>query len=33
MAALIVTVINAACLIWAGISRPVWVTREVVESS
>ena len=33
MAALIVTVINATCLIWAGVSRPVWVTREAVESS
>ena len=32
MAALIVTVINAACLLWAGVSRPVWVTREAVES-
>ena len=32
MAALIVTVINAICLIWAGVSRPVWVTREAVES-
>lgn len=32
MAALIVTVINATCLIWAGVSRPVWVTREAVES-
>jgi hypothetical protein len=33
MAALIVTVINATCLIWAGVSRPVWITREAVESS
>ena len=32
-AAFIVTVINAACLIWAGVSRPFWVTREAVESS
>ena len=31
--AFIVTVINAACLIWAGVSRPFWVTREAVESS
>jgi hypothetical protein len=30
--ALIVAVINATCLIWAGISRPVWVTRESVEA-
>jgi len=30
-AALIVTVINATCLIWAGMSRPVWVTRASVE--
>ena len=30
--ALIVAVINATCLIWAGVSRPVWVTREAVES-
>jgi predicted membrane protein len=29
--ALIVAVINATCLIWAGMSRPVWVTRESVE--
>ena len=29
--ALIVAVINAICLIWAGMSRPVWVTRESVE--
>ena len=33
MAALIVTVINATCLIWAGVSRPIWVTREAVEAS
>jgi MFS family permease len=32
MAALIITVINATCLIWAGVSRPVWITREAVES-
>jgi hypothetical protein len=31
IAALIVTVINATCLIWAGVSRPVWVTREAGE--
>jgi hypothetical protein len=30
--ALIVAVINATCLIWAGVSRPVWVTREAVAS-
>ena len=32
-AALIVTVINATCLVWAGVSRPVWVSREAVASS
>lgn len=26
--ALIVAAINATCLVWAGVSRPVWVTRE-----
>ena len=31
--ALIVAVINATCLVWAGVSRPVWVTREAVEAS
>jgi hypothetical protein len=31
--ALIVAVINATCLVWAGVNRPVWVTREAVESS
>ena len=31
--AFIVTVVNAACLIWAGVSRPFWVTREAAESS
>jgi hypothetical protein len=31
--ALIVAVINATCLVWAGVSRPVWVTREAVEPS
>src|SRR5262249_35317277 len=30
--ALVVAVINAICLIWAGVSRPAWVTREVGES-
>ena len=30
--ALIMAVINATCLIWAGVSRPVWVTRETVGS-
>jgi hypothetical protein len=29
--ALIVAVINATCLVWAGVSRPVWVTRATVE--
>src|SRR5438034_2393397 len=33
MTALIITVINATCLIWAGVSRPVWVTNESVEPS
>lgn len=27
-AALVVAAINAACLLWAGLSRAVWVTRE-----
>ena len=31
--ALIVAIINATCLVWAGVSRPVWVTREAVEAS
>ena len=31
--ALIVAVINAICLVWAGVSRPAWVTREAVEAS
>ena len=26
-AALIIAGINAACLLWAGLSKPVWVTR------
>jgi hypothetical protein len=26
-AALIIAAINAACLLWAGLSKPVWVTR------
>ena len=26
-AALIIAVLNAACLLWAGLSKPVWVTR------
>jgi len=30
-AALVVAAINATCLVWAGVSRPVWVTREVGE--
>jgi hypothetical protein len=31
--ALIVAVINATCLVWAGMSRPFWVTREAGEAS
>jgi hypothetical protein len=27
-AALIVAAINAACLLWAGLSKPVWVSRS-----
>ena len=27
-AALIIAAINAACLLWAGLSKPMWVTRE-----
>ena len=30
-AALIMAAINASCLVWAGVSRPVWVTREAEE--
>lgn len=30
--ALVVAAINAACLVWAGVSRPVWVSREAGES-
>ena len=30
--ALIVAVINATCLVWAGVRRPFWITREAVES-
>jgi len=30
--ALVVAAINATCLVWAGMSRPVWVTREAGES-
>jgi hypothetical protein len=26
-AALIIAALNAACLLWAGLSKPVWVTR------
>lgn len=33
MVALIVAVINATCLVWAGVSRPVWVSREAATSS
>src|SRR5262245_31705344 len=29
--ALIVAAINATCLVWAGVSRPLWVTREAGE--
>lgn len=31
--ALVVAAINAACLVWASVSRPVWVTREAEGSS
>ena len=31
--ALIVAVINATCLVWAGVSRPIRVTREAGEAS
>ena len=31
-AALVVAAINATCLVWAGMSRPVWVLREAGES-
>jgi hypothetical protein len=27
--ALVVAAINAACLLWAGLSKPGWITREV----
>jgi hypothetical protein len=27
-AALLIAIINAACLLWAGLGRPVWITRE-----
>lgn len=27
-AALLLAAINAACLLWAGLGRPVWITRE-----
>jgi hypothetical protein len=27
-AALLVAALNAACLLWAGLGKPVWVTRE-----
>jgi hypothetical protein len=27
-AALLVAAVNAVCLLWAGLRRPVWVTRE-----
>jgi len=27
-AALLIAAINAACLLWAGLGRPVWITRE-----
>ena len=30
-AALIVAAINATCLVWAGVNRPLWVTREAGE--
>ena len=31
-AALVVAAINATCLVWAGMSQPVWVIREAGES-
>src|SRR5215510_4565130 len=31
-AALIVAAINATCLVWAGMRRPMWVIRAVEES-
>src|SRR5919109_5033569 len=27
-AALLIAAINAACLLWAGLGRPVWISRE-----
>ena len=30
--ALVVAAINATCLVWAGLSRPVWVTRAAGKS-
>ncbi len=26
--ALVITALNATCLMWAGLSRPCWITRE-----
>lgn len=26
--ALLIAVLNAACLLWAGLSKPVWITRD-----
>jgi hypothetical protein len=31
--ALVVAAINATCLVWAGLSQPLWVTREAGKSS
>jgi hypothetical protein len=31
-AALIVAALNAACLVWAGLSQPFWVTRDTQGS-
>jgi hypothetical protein len=31
-AALVVAAMNATCLMWAGLSRPVWVTRAAGKS-
>lgn len=30
--ALVVAAINATCLVWAGVSRPFWVTRDIEKS-
>jgi len=31
-AALVVAALNATCLMWAGLSRPVWITRAAGKS-